>query len=185
MVSVILLAAVFAVVLIAGTGISLYNNLVQLKANVDKAWANIDVLLKQRHDELPKLIDTCKGYMKYEQALLEKLTLARTAFLSSANNDEKVAAENNMSKLLKNVFAVAENYPDLKANHGFVQLQSRISSLENNIADRRELFNESVNLYNVGIQQFPAVLISKQMGFEGKKLLEVPGSDTQDVKIDI
>lgn len=182
---VIMVAVAFVVVGILGTVVGIYNHLVHLRFNTDKAWANIDVILKQRRDELPKLVDTCKGYMKYEQALLDKLTAARTAFLSASTADEKVKAENEISRGLKSLFAVAENYPDLKANQGFFQLQGRISSLENSISDRRELFNESVNLYNVKINQFPDMLLVGMMGYTQKQLLEIPAEETKDVKIDL
>ena len=182
---ILLLIVGFVVVGVAGAGVSIYNNLVRLRFNIDKSWANIDVLLKQRHDELPKLIDTCKGYLKYEQTLLERLTAARSAFMNAPTADKKVVAENEIGRLLKSVFAVAENYPDLKANQNFMQLQSRISSLENNIADRRELFNESVNLYNIKIHQFPDLFFAGMLGYQERHLLEIPKEETQDVKVDL
>jgi len=181
---VLLLVAGFVVVGVVGAVIAIYNHLVHLRFGVDKSWANIDVLLKQRRDELPKIIDTCKGYLKYEQTLLERLTAARTAFLGASTADAKVQAENEISRVLKNVFAVAENYPDLKANQNFLQLQSRVSTLENNIADRRELFNESVNLYNVKINQFPDMFLARSMNYVPMTLLEIPKEETADVKVD-
>ncbi|MBW3567817.1 MAG: LemA family protein, partial [Proteobacteria bacterium] len=138
--------------------ITIYNNLVQLKHDVSKAWANIDVLLKQRHDELPKLVETCKQYMGYEQQTLEKVMQARAAvFAAREQGDVKALgpAEQQLRLGLGNLFAVAENYPDLKANDSFQHLQARISGLENAIADRREFYNESVNNLNVRIEQFP------------------------------
>lgn len=120
--------------------ITIYNHLVQLKHNVSKAWANIDVLLKQRHDELPKLVETCKQYMGYEQQTLEKVMQARAAvFAAREQGDVKALgpAEQTLRLGLGNLFAVAENYPDLKANESFQHLQARISGLENAIADRR------------------------------------------------
>src|SRR3989338_5775263 len=182
------LAVVFGFLIFAGFGlvayfVTVYNGLVQLKHNIEKAWANIDVILKQRHDELPKLIDTCKGYMKYEQALLEKVTQARTAFMSATSIEAKTQAENELSRGLKGLFAVAENYPDLKANQNFLQLQGRISSIENMIADRREFFNESVNVYNIKIEQFPDLVVARALNYSKRPLLEIPESDKQDVKI--
>ncbi len=181
---IVLVFFVFAVIGIVGYFIGLYNGLVLVKHNIDKAWANIDVILKQRHDELPKLIDTCKGYMTHERGLLERITAARTAFLNAPSITAKTEAENELSKGLKTLFAVSENYPDLKANQNFLQLQSRISALEDQIADRREFFNDSVNIYNVRIQQFPDMIIAGRMGLQHRPLLEIPKEETADVKID-
>jgi len=166
--------------------IMLYNNLVSLKHNVSKAWANIDVLLKQRHDELPKLIETCKQYMGYEQETLEKVMQARAA-VSSAREKGDVAAlgpaETQLRMGLGNLFALAEAYPDLKANESFQHLQGRISGLENAIADRREFYNESVNNNNVRIEQFPDVIIARNLGFSAKDLLEFSEGETEDVDV--
>ena len=175
-------------VLAAGVlyAIMLYNNLVSLKHNVSKAWANIDVLLKQRHDELPKLIETCKQYMGYEQETLEKVMQARAA-VSSAREKGDVAAlgpaETQLRMGLGNLFALAEAYPDLKANDSFQHLQGRISRLENAIADRREFYNESVNNNNVRIEQFPDVIIARNLGFGAKDLLEFSEGETKDVDV--
>ncbi|MCH8845436.1 MAG: LemA family protein [Proteobacteria bacterium] len=175
-------------VLAAGVlyAIMLYNNLVSLKHNVSKAWANIDVLLKQRHDELPKLIETCKQYMGYEQETLEKVMQARAA-VSSAREKGDVAAlgpaETQLRMGLGNLFALAEAYPDLKANDSFQHLQGRISGLENAIADRREFYNESVNNNNVRIEQFPDVIIARNLGFGAKDLLEFSEGETKDVDV--
>ncbi len=180
---VILAAVVFVILGLIGYFVGIYNGLIQVRNNVDKAWANIDVLLKQRHDELPKLIETCKGYMKYEQSVLEKITQARTAFMNATTVEDKTKAENLLSQSLKTLFAVSENYPDLKANQNFLQLQSRISGLENEIADRREFFNESVNIFNIRIQQLPDVFIASALGYTRRSLLEIPKEETQDVKV--
>lgn len=164
--------------------ILLYNNLVNLKHGVTKAWANIDVLLKQRHDELPKLVETCKQYMQYEQETLERVMQARAA-VSSAREQGDVGAlggaETQLRLGLGNLFAVAEAYPDLKANDTFLHLQSRISGLENSIADRREFYNESVNNNNVRIEQFPDLLVARQFNFKAAELLEFSEQEKQDV----
>lgn len=180
---VVLAIVVFGIFGIVGYFVGIYNGLILVRNNIDKAWANIDVLLKQRHDELPKLIDTCKGYMKYEQGLLEKITQARTAFLNAVSVEDKTKAENQLNAALKTLFAVSENYPDLKANASFLQLQTRISGLENEIADRREFFNESVNIYNIRIQQFPDVLLANGLGYARRSMLEIPKEETTDVKV--
>ena len=177
------LAILFVIVGGIGYFIGIYNDLVRLHHNIDKSWANIDVLLKQRRDELPKLVETCKAYMKYEQNLLEQITQCRANYMKATSVNDKTQTENEISKLLKNVFAVAENYPDLKANQNFLQLQGRISGLENAIADRREFFNESVNVYNIKIQQFPQVLVANMVGYQARHLLQIPEAETKDVEL--
>lgn len=183
-VSTFVFLGIFAVLVIYG--ITLYNNLVSLKHNVDKTWSNIDVLLKQRHDELPKLVETCKQYMKYEQETLEKVMRARTAVFDAREQGDIGAlgpAETQLRVGLGNLFAVAEAYPDLKTNENFQHLQSRISGLENTIADRREFYNESVNLNNIRIEQFPDVLIARFFRFMPKELLEFSEEETRDVEM--
>lgn len=166
--------------------VTLYNSLVTVKNGVSKAWANIDVLLKQRHDELPKLVDTCKQYMQHEQATLEKVIAARSQ-VSAAREAHNVSAlgtaEGALRSGLGQLFALAENYPDLKANEQFLHLQSRISGLENAIADRREFYNESVNINNVAIEQFPGVLLARWFSFKAFELLKFAAEELQDVDI--
>jgi len=167
-------------------GISLYNHLVNLKHAVAKAWANIDVLLKQRHDELPKLVEVCKQYKEFEQSTLQKVIEARSRVQAARESQDIGAlgqAENFLRAGLGNIFAVAEAYPELKTNEHFMQLLTRITGLENAIADRRELYNESVNIYNVGIEQFPAVLIANMFSYESKPLLEFSSREKADVNI--
>lgn len=163
-----------------------YNSLVNVKNNVSKAWANIDVLLKQRHDELPKLVDTCKQYMKYEQETLEKVIQARSR-VAEASESHNVAAlgaaESALRSGLGNLFALAESYPDLKANEQFLHLQSRISGLENAIADRREFYNDSVNINNVSIEQFPDLLVARMFNFKAFGLLKFASEELKDVDI--
>ena len=163
--------------------ITIYNSLVRLRNDIDKAWANIDVLLKQRHDELPKLIETCKGYMQYEQKTFQLITEARTAFMRANTVAEKAQADNLITGALRSLFAVAENYPELKANNDFMQLQNRISELEEKIADRREFFNDDVNTYNIRIQQLPDVFIAGMMGLQRKDLFKVTEEDRGDVEV--
>jgi LemA protein len=166
--------------------IVMYNRLVNLKHNVTKAWSNIDVLLKQRHDELPKLIATCKEYMQYEQETLEKVIAARSrAAEARAAGDIGAlgAAEGALRIGLGQLFALAEDYPDLKANETFQHLQARITGLENSIADRREFYNESVNLNNIGIEEFPDVLVARFFNFKPFQLLEFEQSELADVNV--
>jgi LemA protein len=164
--------------------IMLYNGLVQIKHNVSKAWANIDVLLKQRHDELPKLVETCKQYMKYEQETLDKVMRARAGVAAAreAHNIPALGqAEGALRAGLGGLFAVAEAYPDLKANDNFQHLQQRISGLENAIADRREFYNESVNINNVRIEQFPDVIVARMFSFGAFDLLQFEVEEKRDV----
>lgn len=163
--------------------ISIYNGLVKLRRDIDKNWSNIDVLLKQRHDEIGKLIKVCEGYMKYERETLEKITAMRTRYLNTENIDEKKQIDNQITTALKTIFAVAENYPELKSNNNFVQLQSRISELENEISDRREMYNESVNIYNIRINQIPDMAVAKMMGYAEQKLFSVPEEERKDVEV--
>jgi len=166
--------------------IMLYNGLVQIKHNVSKAWANIDVLLKQRHDELPKLVETCKQYMKYEQETLEKVMQARAGVAAAreAHNIPALGqAEGALRAGLGGLFAVAEAYPDLKANDTFQHLQQRITGLENAIADRREFYNESVNINNVRIEQFPDVIVARLFDFGAFDLLQFATEEKRDVDI--
>ncbi len=167
-------------------GVIIYNGLVGLKHGVAKAWANIDVLLKQRHDELPKLVETCKQYMAYEQATLEKVMRARAAVAQAREQGDIAqvgAAETELRLGLGQLFAVAEAYPDLKANQTFQHLQGRITDLENSIADRREFYNESVNNNNVRIEQFPDLLIARLFQFTAAELLEFGEEDRRDVDV--
>jgi len=164
--------------------ITVYNTIIRMRNNIKKSWANIDALLKQRHDELPKLIDSVKGYMKYEEKLLTKMTLARTKFLNAQNTQEKIEADNMISEALKSIFAVSENYPDLKASKNFIQLQSRISELENELSDRREFYNDSVNEFNIEINQFFDKTIAGLMGeTEKKPMFKVSEENKIDVEI--
>jgi LemA protein len=177
-----LLSLVILILVIVGVIsviVSAYNKLVMLKFNVSKAFANIDVLLKQRADEIPNLIKVVKKYSSYESGLLEKLTEVRTRFLNTKDTNEKVALSNEMDKAVKSIFAVSENYPDLKAAQSFTQLQTRVSDLENAISDRREFFNESVTMYNIGITEFPPVILAKLFGYKEKQLLEISEQEKQ------
>ncbi len=175
-----------AVALVTFYAISIYNHLVRLKHNVSQAWANIDVLLKQRHDELPKLVETCRQHMKYEQDTLTQIIEARSRVASAREQQDLKGlghAESQLRIGLGNLFAVAEDYPELKASESFQHLQSRITGLENSIADRREFYNASVNVYNVRIEQFPDMIIARQLKFTPSDLLEFKEAELTDVSI--
>jgi len=178
---------VLGVLLVAVSyAVMIFNNLVQVKHNVTKAWANIDVLLKQRHDELPKLVETCKQYMKFEQDTLTKVMEARSRVFTAREQQNIGAlgqAESALRATLGNLFALAEAYPDLKTNQTFQQLQGRISSLENAIADRREFYNESVNVNNVRIEQFPDTMVAGMFSFKPFQLLEFQAEEKADVDV--
>ena len=163
--------------------VAVYNGLIVVSRDIDKAWANIDVLLKQRHDQIPKLVDVCNGYMKYERETLEKITAARASCIQAQSVGETSQAEGNLSTSLKTLFALSENYPDLKANQSFAQLQSSIASLENQIADRREFYNDSVNIYNIRINQIPDLFVAGMLNMQPKDLFKVTEEDRQDVNI--
>lgn len=173
-------------VVVVGYAIVIYNSLVSVKHAVSQAWSNIDVLLKQRHDELPKLVETCKAYMKHERETLEQVMRARAAVASAreAGDVNGVGEAEGMLRLgLGNLFAVAEAYPDLKANESFQHLHTRISGLENAIADRREFYNASVNVNNVRIEQFPDVVMARLFNFRPAQLLEFDVKETADVNL--
>ena len=176
--AVLIVALVYAIVA--------YNNLVNLKHAVAKAWANIDVLLKQRHDEIPKVVETCKQYMKFEQTTLEKVMQARSQ-VSSAREAQDIGAlgraEGALRAGLGSLFAVAEAYPELKTNEQFLHLQARISNLENAIADRREFYNESVNINNVRVEQFPDNIVASLFRFSAARLLEFASAEKADVDV--
>jgi LemA protein len=167
-------------------GIVIYNGLVNLKHNVAKAWANIDVLLKQRHEELPKLVEVCKQYRDFEQSTLHRVIEARSkVFSASQSQDIKSlgAAETALRGSLANLFAVAEAYPELRSNQQFLNLQDRITALESAIADRREFYNESVNINNVRIEQFPDVIVAQLFEFHPRALLEFREVEKADVDL--
>lgn len=153
--------------------ISIYNQLVQIRVNIEKSWANIEVLEKQRYDEIPKLIKVCEGYMKYERETLEKIISLRTKFLEAKTPKDYANIDSQLAGALKTLFAVAENYPDLKSNENFKQLQQRISYLENQIADRREFYNDAVFIYNTRIKQIPDIFIANILGYKEKEMYKV------------
>jgi LemA protein len=166
--------------------VRIYNGLVTLRENVRKAWANIDVLLTQRHDELPKLVETCKRYMAYEQGTLERVMQARAAVFTAQGRSDVTAlgaAEEQLRQGLGRLFALAENYPDLKADQSFRHLQTRITALEEAIADRRELYNEAVNLNNIRLQTFPDLVVARMFEFKPAQLLEFAADQKRDVDL--
>jgi len=161
-----------------------YNNLVMLSNNLKKAWANIDVLLKQRYDEIPKLVKTVKGYMKHERETIINVIKARGQCIRASGVGKQGEAENMLTEALGRLFALAEKYPELKANQNFMYLQNRITDIENQIADRREFYNDSVNTYNIKIHQLPDALIASFAGFKDAELFKISPRERRDVAID-
>jgi len=180
---IVLLVLVFLVGGMVAYVVTLYNGLIAVKNNVDKAWANIDVLLKQRHDELPNLVEVCKGYMKYEQDTFQRITEARSAYARATTVDQKAEASATLTSAVGRLIATAENYPELKANNNFMQLQSRISELESQIADRREFYNDSVNTFNIRIQEMPDAILARNMGLTPRSMFQVAEEDKAPVHI--
>src|SRR5712692_9692854 len=163
--------------------IIVYNGLVRLRNDNDRAWANIDVLLKQRHDEIPNLVETVKGYMQHEQQTLLAVTRARAASMNAASIRQKATADLMMTGALRGLFAVAENYLQLRANENFLKLQNRITELEERIADRREFFNDDVNTYNTRIGQIPEVFLASFMNLKPRAMFKVSDEDRRQVEV--
>ncbi len=163
--------------------IVIYNGLVTVSRTVDKSWSNIDVLLKQRFDEIPNLVSVCERYMKHESETLENVIKARNMAGEAHDVKEAAAADNFLKETLKSLFAVTENYPELKADKQFAMLQSRITEVENEIADRRELYNEYVNIYNIRIAKIPDVIVAALLGYRQKDQWQINPSDRTAPKV--
>jgi LemA protein len=172
----IILGVIVVVILWA---ISVYNGLVAMRQRTNQAFADIDVQLKQRHDLIPNLVETVKGYAAHESGTLEAVVRARQAAVAAPTVEQKVAAENMLSGALRQLFALSENYPNLKANANFQQLQSDLTDIENKLAASRRFFNNAVQEYNTGIQQFPAALFAGAFGFTQREFFDVGGDRAQ------
>ena len=153
--------------------IVIYNGLVAMRQRTDQAFADIDVQLKQRHDLIPNLVETVKGYASHERGTLEAVVQARNAALAAQGPAQVAAAENQLTGALRQLFALSEAYPDLKANQNFQQLQTEISDIENKLAAARRFFNNAVQEYNTGIEQFPAALLAGPFGFRPREFFDV------------
>jgi len=187
MMLIVLLALAASGIVVVGWAAGLYNQLIGVRVNIDRAWSNIEVLEKQRYDEIPKLVKVCEGYMQYERDTLQKVIAARTKYLGAGGPADRAAAGAEMASALKGLFALAESYPDLKANTNFTQLQSRITALESEIADRREFFNDSIAIYNARIEQVPDVFFARALGYKPREMYKVPAAETvaPDIKFDL
>ena len=175
--TIIVLAVIVVVVLWA---IAVYNGLVSMRQRVNQAFADVDVQLKQRHDLVPNLVETVKGYAAHERGTLDEVVKARNAAVSAQGPAQQAAAENMLSGALRQLFALSEAYPDLKANANFQQLQAELTDLENKIAASRRFFNNAVQEYNTGIQRFPAALFAASFGFSQKDYFDL-GDDRKAV----
>ena len=183
--AVILFALLLFAFTVGAYGVAMYNGLVGVKHQIDQAWANIDVLLKQRHDELPKLIDVVKGHAGYERQLLEQLTALRARAGSGAPDAQRLAAENELSRGIGRLLATAEAYPELKASDAYLELQRRISALEEQIAHRREYYNAAVNANNVRMEQFPDALLAGMAGLIARPLFAAEAQERADVNVGV
>jgi LemA protein len=160
-----------------------YNGLVSRRNRVDGAWSQIDVQLKRRHDLIPNLVETVKGYAAHERGTFEAVTNARANAISAQGPEQQAQAENQLTGALKSLFAVAEAYPDLKANQNFLQLQEEITSTEDRIAYSRQFYNDSVVTYNTKIQQFPTLILANAFNFERRELFDAAPEDTEPVQV--
>ncbi|AAM32309.1 LemA protein [Methanosarcina mazei Go1] len=162
----------------------IYNDLIKQRNRVENAWAQIEVQLKRRYDLIPNLVETVKGYAGHEKTLLENVTKARAAVMSANGVNETAEASNYLSSTLRSLFAVAENYPDLKANQNFLQLQKDLMDTENKIAYARQFYNDTVMKYNISIQTIPKNIVASLSGFGKKDLFETPQAERETPKVE-
>lgn len=180
-----MIIALIVIVVICIIVVAIYNNLVSLRQRVQNAWSQIDVQLKRRFDLIPNLQETVKGYMSHESETFSKIAELRTAWASSTTVAEKADISSQLTEALKTIMAVSENYPDLKANQSFIQLQEELTNTENKIAYSRQFYNDTVTMYNTKIEMFPSNLIAKIFKFEPSELFEIEDEkEKQNVKID-
>ena len=164
--------------------IAIYNGLIRLKNRVDEAWSDIDVQTKRRYDLIPNLVNTVKGYAAHEKEVFEKVTEARTRAMGAQSTADKAQAENMLSQTLKSLFAVAENYPDLKANENFLELQRELTDTEDKIQASRRFYNGNVRNFNIKIQVFPNNIFAGMLGFTSREFFEAEGGEKEAVKVE-
>ena len=172
------------IVVVAVIAIGIYNGLIKLKNRVDEAWSDIDVQLKRRHDLIPNLVNTVKGYATHEKELFEKVTQARTAAMGAQTPAQKEQAENALSGTLKSLFAVAENYPDLKANQNFLELQRELTDTEDKIQAARRFYNSNIRDFNIKIETFPSNIIAGMLNFSKRDFFAAEESEKENVKVE-
>jgi LemA protein len=181
--TVVVIVIVVLVVLLVGWAILSYNGLVSKRNRVDNAWSQIDVQLKRRHDLIPNLVETVKGYAAHERGTFEAVTQARANAINAEGPAAQAQAENVLSGALKSLFAVSEAYPDLKANQNFLNLQEEITSTEDRIAYSRQFYNDSVLTFNTKIQQFPSVILANMFNFSARDFFDAEPGDTEPVQV--
>ncbi len=174
---IIIIVVIILIIFVVVTLIHMYNNLVGLRNRVKNSYAQIDVQLKRRNDLIPNLVETVKGYAAHEKGVLEEVTKARTSVMNAGTIEEASAADNQLTGALKSLFAVAENYPDLKANSNFQQLQSELSETEDKIAYARQFYNDVVLKYNNACQQFPSSILARLFGFKEEVFFQTPEAE--------
>lgn len=174
--SIVAIVIIVIVVILAIALVGLYNNFVKLRNRVDNAWSQIDVQLQRRLDLIPNLVETVKGYAAHESGTLESVTAARTACMNATTPERRAEAENVLTGTLKTLFAVSENYPDLKANQNFLELQGELRDTEDKISYMRQSYNDTVMTFNNAIQTFPGVLIAGPFGFKARELFDAAES---------
>ncbi|MGE4495238.1 MAG: LemA family protein [Methanosarcina sp.] len=175
---------IIAVIILGLLFVIIYNDLIKQRNRVENAWAQIEVQLKRRYDLIPNLVETVKGYARHEKTLLENVTKARAAVMSANGVNETAEASNYLSSTLRSLFAVAENYPDLKANQNFLQLQKDLMDTENKIAYARQFYNDTVMKYNISIQTIPKNIVASLSGFGKKDLFETPQAERETPKVE-
>ena len=177
------LALAFVVAGVVAYLVMLYNGLIALQADIDKAWANIDVLLKQRYDEISKVVEVCKGYMQYERSTLESIAQARFSYAKAVTVNQKADASGPLASSARQLFATAENYPALKANDTFLHLQKRITELEEQIADRREFYNDSVNTFNIRMREMPDAFVARRMRLKPRQMFKAKETERATARV--
>lgn len=181
MVALVIVLVLIAIIALWAMGV--YNGLIARRLAVDEQFSGIDTELKKRYDLIPNLVETVKGYATHEKEVFENVTKARSQAMQATTPDQKVAAENMLSQSLKSLFAVAESYPDLKANQNFLQLQGTLQSVEEDINTSRQAYNATVKNYMTALQTFPSSLIAGMMGFQAKPFFEIAAAERENVKV--
>ena len=183
MIEIIIGIIVLILVIVLLVFLSYYNKIIRLENRIDNSWAQIDVQLKRRTDLIPNLMETVKGYMKHEKEVLENVTKARSALMSAKSPQENIDADNMLTGALKSLFAVSENYPDLKANQNFLNLQDELTHTEDKIAYSRQHYNDTVLSFNNTIETFPGIIFAKRMGKKEREMLQIPEADRELPKV--
>lgn len=183
MIEIIIGIIVLILVIVLLVFLSYYNKIIRLENRIDNSWAQIDVQLKRRTDLIPNLMETVKGYMKHEKEVLENVTKARSALMGAKSPQENIDADNMLTGALKSLFAVSENYPDLKANQNFLNLQDELTHTEDKIAYSRQHYNDTVLSFNNTIETFPGIIFAKRMGKKEREMLQIPEADRELPKV--